>query len=237
LERSAESFDSGYEDEAQRLATVIRVLVHDTRASHSLLGQLGVKDAIQWIDTALPIMPENLLPTPGLVVMRFTGGAETTEGRYAAPLNVSTPPRLKPDTDFAQWWTTANTKDGVGTLFNRKDFILTVANKEGGAHVDAELDPTWVALTRDNSIGFRVYAQTETGEEQDLGPFKGNVAFASVRQIAYEVTETLKRDLSHFLDPVGGIPSPVQLRQAQRNDPCPCGSGKKLKKCHGATAI
>jgi preprotein translocase subunit SecA len=21
-----------------------------------------------------------------------------------------------------------------------------------------------------------------------------------------------------------------------RNDPCPCGSGKKYKKCHGATA-
>jgi uncharacterized protein YecA (UPF0149 family) len=21
-----------------------------------------------------------------------------------------------------------------------------------------------------------------------------------------------------------------------RNDPCPCGSGKKFKKCHGATA-
>ena len=24
---------------------------------------------------------------------------------------------------------------------------------------------------------------------------------------------------------------------ASRNDPCPCGSGKKFKKCHGAAAI
>ncbi len=27
------------------------------------------------------------------------------------------------------------------------------------------------------------------------------------------------------------------LSQAGRNDPCPCGSGKKFKKCHGATGI
>jgi preprotein translocase subunit SecA len=39
----------------------------------------------------------------------------------------------------------------------------------------------------------------------------------------------------------GGTPAPAQRpRPAQsepkvgRNDPCPCGSGKKYKKCHGA---
>jgi len=29
---------------------------------------------------------------------------------------------------------------------------------------------------------------------------------------------------------------PVDFSAAGRNDPCPCGSGKKFKKCHGATA-
>jgi len=28
-------------------------------------------------------------------------------------------------------------------------------------------------------------------------------------------------------------PSPNGLPQVGRNDPCPCGSGKKYKKCHG----
>jgi preprotein translocase subunit SecA len=28
-------------------------------------------------------------------------------------------------------------------------------------------------------------------------------------------------------------PSP-EFRGVGRNDPCPCGSGKKFKKCHGA---
>jgi uncharacterized protein YecA (UPF0149 family) len=29
---------------------------------------------------------------------------------------------------------------------------------------------------------------------------------------------------------------PVTVDKVGRNDPCPCGSGKKFKKCHGAVA-
>ncbi|PKM42871.1 MAG: hypothetical protein CVV03_09425 [Firmicutes bacterium HGW-Firmicutes-8] len=38
LELSAESYDRGKDGEAKRLASTIRVLVHETRSSHSLLG-------------------------------------------------------------------------------------------------------------------------------------------------------------------------------------------------------
>ena len=32
-------------------------------------------------------------------------------------------------------------------------------------------------------------------------------------------------------------PQPIRVEEKTgRNDPCPCGSGKKYKKCHGATA-
>ena len=40
LLRSAESYDNGFTDEAKRLAVTIRVLVHDTGKSTSLLKQL-----------------------------------------------------------------------------------------------------------------------------------------------------------------------------------------------------
>jgi len=36
-------------------------------------------------------------------------------------------------------------------------------------------------------------------------------------------------DLEKLLDP----PKPVQSEKVGRNDPCPCGSGKKYKKCCG----
>lgn len=37
--------------------------------------------------------------------------------------------------------------------------------------------------------------------------------------------------------PLGAIREPVRREEAKvgRNDPCPCGSGRKYKKCHGAT--
>lgn len=31
----------------------------------------------------------------------------------------------------------------------------------------------------------------------------------------------------------GQVPAPAALRGVGRNDPCPCGSGKKFKRCHG----
>jgi SWIM/SEC-C metal-binding protein len=37
-------------------------------------------------------------------------------------------------------------------------------------------------------------------------------------------------DLEKALNP----PQPVQSEKVGRNDPCPCGSGKKYKKCCGA---
>jgi hypothetical protein len=53
LERSAAAFDQGYEDEAKRLAVTLRVLLHETTQSHSLLVQLGRRHGA-FLDTALP---------------------------------------------------------------------------------------------------------------------------------------------------------------------------------------
>src|SRR5439155_3012869 len=86
LERSAALFDQGHKDEAMRLATIIRTLVHDTGASHSLLGQLGVKETISYLDTSEPIDPRNLLPTIGLALVKVEAGPRETLGSYIAPL-------------------------------------------------------------------------------------------------------------------------------------------------------
>ena len=44
--RSTSSFDSGYEDEAKRLAHILRLLLHNTKQSRSLLDQLCYQDRI-----------------------------------------------------------------------------------------------------------------------------------------------------------------------------------------------
>src|SRR5262249_27735303 len=50
--------------------------------------------------------------------------------------------------------------------------------------------------------------------------------------------ERSQKDLQYQTGPAKAeAPKPVRAgAKVGRNDPCPCGSGKKYKKCHGATA-
>lgn len=60
LLRSAKSYDEGFTSEAKRLAVVIRVLLHDTNRSTSLLTLLQRKDML-FYDTAWDYDPNNLV--------------------------------------------------------------------------------------------------------------------------------------------------------------------------------
>ena len=51
LRESAASYDKGFEAEGQRLAVALRVLLHDTARSVSLLSQLGLRDRLMFADT------------------------------------------------------------------------------------------------------------------------------------------------------------------------------------------
>jgi hypothetical protein len=53
-------------------------------------------------------------------------------------------------------------------------------------------------------------------------------------QILPELREVLEQGHSHHHE-APSVPSYVrEMPKVGRNDPCPCGSGKKAKKCHGA---
>lgn len=200
LRASAAAFDQGHTGEAKRLAVSIRVLLHDTAASRSLLTHLGVKDNLTFMDTSAPIHPANLLSTVGLAMVGIQGDGTSF---YAAPLADLSPPRASnPPKPFVPWWTDPVTKVMPGgETFARKKFVLDVANKEGGAHVDHQLDARWAALTRDNALGYQsahVPEGVKAGEEawQDI---TGGPELASVRQIAYEVEQTILGQLAHLL--------------------------------------
>ncbi|MEO6326993.1 MAG: preprotein translocase subunit SecA [Thermoanaerobaculia bacterium] len=89
-------------------------------------------------------------------------------------------------------------------------------------------------------------AVVEGGEDPRGLPPEINVetSSASSRQAAAELERRAKkqqRDLSYqgSFDPTSGGDFHVDTKAATgpkvgRNDPCPCGSGKKYKKCHGA---
>jgi hypothetical protein len=196
LRRSAAAYDQGFEGEAKRLATVIRVLLHDTSQSKSLLSQLRLKELMLYEDTSLEIRADNLLPTIGLAVMEITRDEMgTTTARYVAPLGELNIDRRHDPKSFSRWWETPVSKDKAGNRFSRKKLVLTASNQEGGAHIDPELDAAYDALSRQNSMGWIV--KSPTGE----GPPLNDVALASIRQIAFEVDRTLAINLPHLLGP------------------------------------
>ena len=63
------------------------------------------------------------------------------------------PERIHPAAAFVDWWNDPVLTDADGTSYNRRSLVLWVTNKEGGAHVDEDLPSSYVALTRENSIG------------------------------------------------------------------------------------
>lgn len=87
LKRSAAAFDEGFTDEAKRLATVVRVLVHDTRTSHSLLNQLDIKN-VDFHDTAIALEDGNKASEYGLlqIALGENSAGENTTG-FFAPLD------------------------------------------------------------------------------------------------------------------------------------------------------
>ncbi|WP_457029470.1 hypothetical protein [Kitasatospora sp. P5_F3] len=192
LKASSASFDEGFEAEAKRLAVALRVLLHNTQQSHSLLDQLGVKHQMTFMDTAYHIDPTNLLPSsPGLVIMQVTAGVGAS---YVPPLDrLPLPPnRINPPATFDAWWTEDIARDSDGTLWCRKKFVLTMANKEGGAHVDPNLNAAYESLAKHNGLGFIFFY---SGANL---PLSGNMVAASVRQISYELLKTIETYASLF---------------------------------------
>jgi hypothetical protein len=252
---SADAFDRGFEGEAKRLAVSLRVLLHDTRGSKSLFGQLGEKDRL-FVDTSTPVQEDSLSSHCGLAMISATNsGAKYVPMLDTAIMGTN---RCIP---FEEWWNATIFVDKNRRRMSRKDLILSMADQDGGAHVDPSLNEKYGAVSRQNALG---WVQSNGKVDRPLqGPEK-----ASVRQISHEVLKTLLPEYSKAGpdSPAGGtifggeaffslpqgttkdeiealmrkrFPIPKsndadnQNRKSKigRNGPCPCGSGKKYKNC------
>lgn len=238
LKSSADAYDAGQDGEAKRLAVSIRVLCHDTRNSHSLLGQLGMVQQ-SFISTAIPHDARNISTHNGLCMVAMNGAAT----QYIAMLD-GTPYRRH--VTFDDWWREIVFVDDKKIQLSRRDIVLSVADQDGGAHVDPALNEAYARLSRHNSLG---WVHSDGRSEYPIRPPER----AAVRQIAHELICALDGDYrktqttpaegffggamvfddvpAEWLQQPSAMATPV-LRVG-RNDPCPCGSGKKYKKCHG----
>ncbi|BCW44715.1 hypothetical protein [Arthrobacter sp. StoSoilB5] len=135
IEVSAARYDAGGAAEGNRLAVTVRVLVHDTSRSSSLLKQMGVKDKLRWIDSNGGRDARSAIMFTSLVVFR---ARVLEDGMELAVIPVPQSEILERGLllDFETWWRTAPVMVGNGEQISRADIVDMLANQDGGAHVD-----------------------------------------------------------------------------------------------------
>ena len=237
-----DNFDKGDDSEAKRIAVHVRTLLHDTQKSQSLLKLLDMKDTMSFFDSSTEVP---IIGSYAGLVLKSVG---PKGGRYVAPLDDFPPNHILKKVSFGDYWEKDIFIDNKGNHFNRRKLILVIANKDGGAHIDPDLDQEYAELTKQNSLGW-IY-----GNDIESGPLE-NASPAAVRQITHEVLKTLiphypEKKLLNTQDSVvlgdihlakdfmAGVmvstpPKEKVIPKVGRNERCPCGSDLKYKKCHG----
>jgi hypothetical protein len=166
LDRSAAAYDRGDRDEAYRIAVAIRVLLHDTRRSTSILKHLNAKD-VPLLSTVMA-GPRNALFFDGMNLLTISPGKIV-----GSPKLGQGPIRRMVSVD--DWW-----NEPIFTISrtetSRKDVVLGAANKDGGAHVDHALDADYERLREG------LYLPSSNGAVDIPEP-----QLVSLRQMAFEI--------------------------------------------------
>lgn len=191
--RSCSEYDKGDTSEAKRIATSIRILLHDTKSSRSLFSQLDLK-SMGFINTALLNLPGPKSTFLGLIQTKITIHDDLTPSGKHHPLLDHRPQDWPPARKrfFPEWWNQVVLTDTRGASFSRRVLVMAVANTDGGAHIDPEIDSDYAELSRRNSIGFAV------GLNDNITPIDKS-ELASIRQIAHEILRSLIDRHPHLL--------------------------------------
>lgn len=211
LTLSSSAFDEGTIAEHKRLALAMRILLHDTAHSTSLLAHGDWKDSIWFLDTSGVVYPDNKYPTASLLYRSIGPEAAFVSpllDRYAQPCRcdpVGCRRKQLTRNGYPKWLGAESWAErvvlagpaGANPITARK-LIQWVANKDGGAHVDAQLPAAYHGVSRENSLGIRALSFEEAEEfhltfsGEDGDPAENPVP-ATVRQLAFEVMWTLHR--------------------------------------------
>lgn len=116
------------------------------------------------------------------------------------------------------------------------DYIVSTCTAGGKDDIDVEATRRW---SQDSKwLGLKIVSTAKGGPDDS----EGTVEFVSsyeengLREDYHEIGKFVKKD-GGWLYSEGSIVPTTVVRAAPkvgRNDPCPCGSGKKYKKCCGA---
>ena len=203
LRNSCESYDRGDKSEAVRIATILRVLMHDTRYSTSLLTHLKAKDKIKLYSTIDP--PPDPIEYHGMGRVYLNVSEDYEVSRRIEPvLDFEAGPPVP--VSVLDWWEmpvfvsradagirfagSLAATAGENFFIRRKDIIRGAADKEGGTHVDEKPAPDYERLASAGIL--RMYEgeiELANGCIVRLPPLE-DAPFVFLRQMGFEVLES-----------------------------------------------
>lgn len=171
------------------ISTAIRVLVHDTSQSISLLSHLGRRN-IKFLSSNVKNAREHvhlgLVRRINVGVVDGVGG----EAKYWPLCDERYFPKQNNRTMLDQkvWWEEEVIFQSNDSSLTRKDLVLTMANKDGGAHFDKKIQKKYDDF-RHRWSGGSTLVGTKSGTVRgyDNVPVR-----PAVRQIGYEILRSLK---------------------------------------------
>jgi hypothetical protein len=174
IARSCEAYDRGYLDEGIRIAQQVRVLIHQTPKSKSLLTQLGATK-IRLLTTVSPISSRTIF-FDGISTCTFRGDKDGKPGEGTVGARLGGGPPVQKQFPLEAWWNQPlYVRNEIRVT--RKNLVLTAANKDGGAHVDSNLTREYQEL----NAGLWTFV-TETTEMKFPDSH-----FYFLRQLGYEI--------------------------------------------------
>lgn len=179
LRRSCSSFDTGYTDEAIRIALTLRVLFHERGRSKSLIGYFGKSD-LRLLTTCPTYPPRVVYAMGSLSTTQLTIDNGATSARIVPKLDSS--PTHHRFVSVQDWWQEViYVMNGV--RLTRQEVIRTASDKDGGAHVDQALTPEYELLKQGLA---RFVAVDADGRESEPVPLE-DVHLYDLRQMGHEV--------------------------------------------------
>jgi hypothetical protein len=193
LLKSCYDFDIGQHFEAKRISVILRALLKDKGQSVSLLKQISRKNMFL---SYTYLHSEEFNTQQNFLLCMLTNPIHPYLPNFISEAF------SKKEMPFGDWWSEIVIKDMAGNTFSREKIILSVAEQDGGAHIDPTINKDYYELTRENSqkvffsIGDFSNGFPQTFPKGALQPLIPPV-WHTLRQIAHEVIETLGVDYNY----------------------------------------
>ncbi|WP_114392396.1 YchJ family protein [Oleisolibacter albus] len=115
------------------------------------------------------------------------------------------------------------------------DYLEQTLLPETRADFDRKQAEEWATGSQWTGLEIRSTEGGKPGDEEGWVEFVAHFRIQNKDYVHHESSRFQQRDGRWwYVDGIMG-PRPRSVQKIGRNDPCPCGSGKKYKKCHGAS--